>query len=80
VNDDSDLKFTIEGHTDNQGGKGTNQPLSENRAAAVMKWLQGKGIDGRRLKSAGFGDSRPIDSNKSAEGRANNRRVEFVKF
>jgi OmpA-OmpF porin, OOP family len=80
LNDDPGLRFSIEGHTDNQGGKGINQPLSENRAATVMNWLEDKGIDGSRLKSAGFGDSRPIDSNKSAEGRANNRRVEFVRL
>jgi OmpA-OmpF porin, OOP family len=80
LNDDPELSFSIEGHTDNQGVKGINQPLSENRAATVMNWLEGKGIDGSRLKTAGFGDSRPIDSNKSAEGRANNRRVEFVKL
>lgn len=80
LNDDPELKFSIEGHTDNQGGKGINQPLSENRAEAVKSWLEGKGIETSRLKTAGFGDSKPIDSNKTPEGRANNRRVEFVKF
>ncbi len=80
LNDDPELRFSIEGHTDNQGGKGINQPLSENRAESVKNWLEGKGIDPARLKTAGFGDSRPIDSNKTLEGRANNRRVEFVKF
>jgi outer membrane protein OmpA-like peptidoglycan-associated protein len=54
--------------------------LSEERAAAVKNWLEGKGIEASRLKTAGFGDARPIDSNKTPEGRANNRRVEFVKF
>jgi len=80
LNDDPDLKFSIEGHTDNQGNKGINQPLSEKRAAAVKSWLTGKGIESARLKTKGFGDSKPIDSNKTPEGRANNRRVEFVKF
>jgi OmpA-OmpF porin, OOP family len=80
LTDDPDLKFSVQGHTDNQGSKGINQPLSERRAAAVMDWLINKGIEASRLKSAGFGDSKPIDSNKTAEGRANNRRVEFVKF
>lgn len=80
LNDDPELKFSIEGHTDNQGGKGINQPLSENRAEAVKGWLEGKGIESSRLKTAGFGDTKPIDSNKTLEGRANNRRVEFVKF
>lgn len=80
LNEDQELRFSIEGHTDNQGGKGINGPLSEKRAAAVMAWLEAKGIDGGRLKAAGFGDTRPIDSNGTAEGRANNRRVEFVRF
>ena len=77
---DPSLKFSIEGHTDNQGNKAINQPLSEKRAAAVMAWLSGKGIDSARLKTKGFGDSMPIDTNGTPEGRANNRRVEFVKF
>jgi len=80
LTDDQELKFSIEGHTDSQGGKGINQPLSEQRADAVKSWLEGKGVDPSRLKTAGFGDTKPIDSNKSPEGRANNRRVEFVKF
>lgn len=80
LNDNSGLNFSIEGHTDNQGGKGINQPLSERRAEAVRGWLERKGIESSRLKTAGFGESKPIDSNKSTEGRANNRRVEFVKF
>jgi outer membrane protein OmpA-like peptidoglycan-associated protein len=80
LNDEPGLKFSIEGHTDNQGSREINQPLSEKRAAAVRAWLAGKGIEEARLKAAGFGDSRPIDSNGTPEGRANNRRVEFVKF
>jgi outer membrane protein OmpA-like peptidoglycan-associated protein len=74
------LKFSVEGHTDNQGGKGVNQPLSERRAAAVKAWLEGKGIAGDRLQSKGWGETKPIDSNDTPEGRANNRRVEFVKL
>jgi OOP family OmpA-OmpF porin len=80
LNGDPGLKFSIEGHTDNQGGRDINQPLSEKRAAAVRAWLSGKGIEEARLKTAGHGDSRPIDTNGTLEGRANNRRVEFVKF
>ena len=80
LNDDPALKFSIEGHTDSQGSKGINQPLSEKRAEAVKNWITGKGIDSSRLKSQGLGDSRPIDGNQTPEGRANNRRVEFVKF
>jgi OOP family OmpA-OmpF porin len=80
LNDTPDLKFSIEGHTDNQGSRGINQPLSEKRAEAVKAWLVGKGIDADRLRSKGWGDTKPIDKNESVEGRANNRRVEFVKF
>lgn len=80
LNDTPDLKFSIEGHTDNQGSREINQPLSEKRAEAVKIWLAGKGIDAGRLQSKGWGDTRPIDKNDSVEGRANNRRVEFVKF
>ncbi|MCX5839825.1 MAG: OmpA family protein [Deltaproteobacteria bacterium] len=80
LNEDAGLKFSIEGHTDSQGNREINQPLSERRAEAVKSWLERKGIDPSRLKTMGFGDSKPIDSNKTLEGRANNRRVEFVKF
>ncbi|MDA8086535.1 MAG: OmpA family protein, partial [Nitrospiraceae bacterium] len=74
------LKFSIEGHTDNQGTKGLNQPLSERRAKAVLAWLVSKGIASDRLQSKGWGDSKPIDTNDTPEGRANNRRVEFVRI
>lgn len=74
------LKFSIEGHTDSQGGKQVNQPLSGKRGAAVKTWLAGKGIATDRLSSKGWGDSKPIDSNNTVEGRANNRRVEFIKI
>ena len=80
LSDDPGLNFSIEGHTDNQGNKAINQPLSEKRASAVMTWLIDKGIAAERLKTKGFGDTKPIDSNTPPEGRANNRRVEFVKF
>ena len=78
--DNPALKFSIEGHTDNQGSKAINQPLSEKRAAAVKAWFVGKGVEEARLKTKGFGDTKPIDTNNTPEGRANNRRVEFVKF
>jgi outer membrane protein OmpA-like peptidoglycan-associated protein len=80
LNDDPGLNFSIEGHTDNQGNKAINQPLSEKRASAVRTWLIDKGIAAERLKTKGFGDTKPIGSNTTPEGRANNRRVEFVKF
>ena len=68
--------FMIEGHTDSQGADSLNQKLSEDRAAAVKSYLVENGIDAARLTSAGFGESKPIDSNKTSKGRANNRRVE----
>jgi outer membrane protein OmpA-like peptidoglycan-associated protein len=68
--------FSIEGHTDSDGKDATNQTLSENRAAAVKNYLIEKGIASSRLTSAGFGESKPIDTNKTKAGKANNRRVE----
>ncbi len=76
----SDLNFSVEGHTDSDGDDALNQTLSEKRAKAVMDRLVSMGIPATRLKSAGFGESKPIAENGSAEGKANNRRVEFVKF
>ena len=67
----------IEGHTDDRGSAAMNKALSGRRAASVAKWLVKHGIDKARLSSEGFGMTRPIDSNQTEEGRANNRRVEF---
>lgn len=68
--------FSIEGHTDSDGKDAANQTLSENRAAAVKNYLIENGIAASRLSSAGFGESKPIDTNKTKAGKANNRRVE----
>ncbi|CAN5337846.1 hypothetical protein BH09MYX1_BH09MYX1_14570 [soil metagenome] len=67
----------VEGHTDNQGPAAFNKKLSGDRAASVMKWLIGHGIDKTRLTSAGFGPDRPLRDNATEEGRRHNRRVEF---
>ncbi|MCW3788142.1 OmpA family protein [Plebeiibacterium sediminum] len=75
-----DLKFSVEGHTDSDGDDTKNQTLSEQRAKAVMNTLIGMGIASERLSSKGYGESKPIDNNTTAEGKANNRRVEFVKI
>lgn len=75
-----DLKFSVEGHTDADGDDARNQTLSEQRAKTVMNQLISMGISANRLKSAGFGESKPLDNNNTPEGKANNRRVEFVKF
>jgi OmpA-OmpF porin, OOP family len=69
-------KFSIEGHTDSDGGDDFNQRLSDARANAVKKYLIEQGIDQFRLSALGFGESKPIDSNKTKAGKANNRRVE----
>ena len=75
-----DLKFSVEGHTDADGDEARNQTLSEQRAKTVMNKLIAMGISADRLRSKGYGESVPVDNNTTAEGKANNRRVEFVKF
>lgn len=72
------LQLEVQGHTDNVGDGAYNQRLSEARAAAVVSWLTGHGIDGARLSSAGFGMTRPVADNKLDTGRAKNRRVEIA--
>jgi OmpA-OmpF porin, OOP family len=67
----------IEGHTDSKGGDAYNKALSGRRAASVVAWLVQHGVDKKRLAPKGFGEERPIDSNDTEDGRANNRRVEF---
>ena len=69
-------KFSIEGHTDNTGKPASNLKLSQDRAAAVKNYLIEKGVAADRLTSEGYGQTKPIDSNKTAKGKANNRRVE----
>jgi outer membrane protein OmpA-like peptidoglycan-associated protein len=76
----SDLKFEIDGHTDSDGKADANLKLSQERADAVKAKLTEMGIDNARLTTKGFGATKPIDKNDSAEGKANNRRVEFVKI
>lgn len=75
-----EIKFSIEGHTDSDGDDAFNQTLSEQRAATVEAALKKLGIASERLSSKGWGESKPIDNNSTPEGKANNRRVEFVKI
>ncbi|MDE3184736.1 MAG: OmpA family protein [Bacteroidota bacterium] len=74
------LKFEIDGHTDNTGDASHNLTLSQQRADAVKTQLVSMGIDASRLTTKGFGDTKPIAGNDTPEGKANNRRVEFIKM
>jgi len=73
------VRFEVQGHTDNQGSDAVNDPLSQQRAEAVVKALEGLGCDGFNLRAAGKGSHVPVADNKTEEGRAKNRRVEFIK-
>ncbi len=75
-----ELNFSVEGHTDADGDDASNMSLSKARGKSVMNKLIAMGISANRLKYDGFGESKPIDNNSTPEGKANNRRVEFVKF
>lgn len=80
MNDHPDLKISIEGHTDTDGDAASNMTLSEERANTVMNTMIELGISPDRLSTKGFGESSPINTNNTPEGKANNRRVEFVKI
>jgi outer membrane protein OmpA-like peptidoglycan-associated protein len=72
------VKVAIEGHTDSLGAADSNLTLSRARAASVLQYLISKGIAAGRMTSDGFGATRPIASNNTADGRRTNRRIEFV--
>jgi OmpA-OmpF porin, OOP family len=75
-----DLKVSVEGHTDNVGSAAANQALSEKRAQAVVAWLSSHGVAAARLKAKGWGQTKPVEDNATDAGRAKNRRVELVKI
>ena len=75
-----EINFSVEGHTDSDGDAQFNIDLSEQRANTVVNELVARGIDGKRMVAKGFGEDVPVADNTSPEGKANNRRVEFVKM
>ncbi|NVO19732.1 MAG: OmpA family protein [Bacteroidetes bacterium] len=79
LKDNSSDKYEIQGYTDSDGDDAYNLKLSQSRADAVKSMLVELGIDASRLKSTGYGESHPLTENTSPEGKATNRRVEFVK-
>lgn len=80
MTENPDLKFSVEGHTDSTGNAASNQTLSEARSQAIVAKLVELGIASDRLTAVGKGQNSPIADNNTDEGRAKNRRVEFVKM
>lgn len=77
MNQQSNMKVEISGHTDGQGSERYNLALSEKRAKAVVQYMVGKGINKKRIVTLFFGESKPVATNDTPEGREKNRRVEF---
>lgn len=80
LNDDISLSVSIIGHTDSDGAEAANLTLSKKRAESVKRYLVGNGVQEDRLQTDGKGESDPVASNNTAEGKAQNRRVEFKKL
>ena len=80
MNDHPESKFSIQCHTDSKGNDALNKTLSEQRAQAVKAELEKRGVASNRMEVKGFGESQPVDTNKTTEGRMNNNRVEFVQL
>ncbi len=80
LQDDTDLKLSVDGHTDNVGNAAANKTLSKQRSDSIVKYLTSNGVAADRLVAKGFGSEKPVADNRSEEGRAKNRRVELVKF
>jgi len=75
---DPDSKLVVQGYTDSQGSESYNMTLSKNRAESVRSFLTAHGISPDRITAEGFGPASPVADNGTAEGRANNRRVEII--
>ena len=78
LKENSKIKIEIQGHTDNVGNPKDNEALSSNRAFSVKTVLEQLGVDGKRITAKGYGANRPIADNKTEDGRARNRRTEFL--
>ncbi len=79
LKDNPDLKVEIAGHSDSSGPEKANQAISEKRAMSVKKYIQDKfNIPDSRMTVKGYGSTKPIADNSTKEGRAKNRRVEFI--
>ncbi|WP_353189706.1 OmpA family protein [Pandoraea pnomenusa] len=78
LNQNPGITAVIAGHTDSTGNDAINNPLSQNRANAVIQYLTGRGVAANRLQGVGYGSTRPIADNNTAAGRAQNRRVEIT--
>lgn len=76
----SDVRVEVGGHTDNTGSASVNRRLSQQRADAVRAYLVSQGVEESRLVARGYGPSKPVTSNATAEGRAQNRRVELTRL
>jgi outer membrane protein OmpA-like peptidoglycan-associated protein len=77
MQENPEYKLEINGHTDDVGNDAMNLKLSQDRADAVKKYLVDKGIDPSRMTAKGYGETMPVADNKTSDGRALNRRVEF---
>ena len=78
INADPSSQLSIEGHTDSRLSDSYNQALSERRAQSVANYLNSRGVSSSRLNSIGMGESSPVASNDTREGRAQNRRVDII--
>lgn len=79
LTDNPNMMLEVQGHTDSRGEPESNQRLSQARAETVTKYLQARGVAAARLTAKGYGETRPIESNRTSQGRAINRRVELVR-
>ena len=77
MTDHPEIRIKVSGHTDNNGAREHNVDLSGRRAEAVKKYLVDHGVDESRIETEGLGPDKPVDTNDTKTGRANNRRIEF---